>query len=77
MASNNHEMLAKFHSGTLRIMDTIRLMLLFSIIARKLIGIRLKSSEHPKVPGDLVKNVKQINSQSDLTSISSFDAPLT
>ena len=27
--SNNHKLLAKFHSGTLRIVDTMRLMSLF------------------------------------------------
>ena len=35
------KLLAKFHSGTLRIMDTMRLMSLFGIIAQTPIGIRL------------------------------------
>ena len=40
--NNNHKFLEKFHSGTLRSMDAVRLMSLFSIIARPPIGVRLK-----------------------------------
>ena len=37
-----------------------------------LLGIKIA---HKRQPGDFVKNVRQINSQSDLTSMSSFAGP--
>ena len=40
---SNRRLLAKSHSGTLRIMDTMRLMWLFLIIARTPIRARLNS----------------------------------
>ena len=39
VVSFNDKLLAKFHSGTLSIIDTMRLMSLFSIIDRTSIGI--------------------------------------
>ena len=39
--SYNHKFLAQFHSGASKIMDTMRLMSLCSIIARTPIGIHL------------------------------------
>ena len=41
---DNHKILAKFHSSTLRIMDPMRLMSLFLIIASTSIGIHLTSN---------------------------------
>ena len=53
VASNNHKLLAKFHFGTLRIKDTIRLMsFLFSIIARTPIRIRLNKFVNHQVSSD-------------------------
>ena len=39
LGSNNNKLLAKFCSGKLRMMDTIRLIWLFLVIARTSIGI--------------------------------------
>ena len=45
----DHKLPAQFHSGTLKIMDTMRLMSLFWIIAKTPIGIRLKVLKKPTV----------------------------
>ena len=45
VASNIHKFLGKFHSGTLRFVDTMRLISLFSVIGRTpipVVGIHLK-----------------------------------
>ena len=42
VVSNNHRLLAKFHSGTLRIMDTMRLMSLFLNYCSNLLEFVLK-----------------------------------
>ena len=45
IVSNNNKCLAKFHSGTLRIIDTMRIMPLSKIIARTPIGILLEKAD--------------------------------
>ena len=46
VVGDNHKLLSKFHSGTLRIMDTMRLMsLFFLIIARTPARIRQQIAE--------------------------------
>ena len=42
VVSNNHKLLAKFHSGTLRIMDTMKLMSLFELFLEHLLEFVLK-----------------------------------
>ena len=44
VVTDNNKFLAKFHSGTLRTTDTMRLMSLFKIIVRTSVGICLNIS---------------------------------
>ena len=49
VVSNSHKLLAEFHSGTLRIMDTMRLISLFSIIARAPIEVPLNKHHNTEI----------------------------